>query len=193
MNKADNFMKKVIISHRANISGPNTAPNAENHPKSIQYALSLDFDVEIDVWYKNNKFYLGHDKPEHTVHESFLYNDRLWVHAKNIDAFLKLRDNPLIHLFSHDEDDYVLTSTKFAWHHPKALSKLTKYSIAVMPERSENWDLTNCYGICTDYPLEYKKDINFHPVNKPPAIQEGIITNLEESNAKIRLPIINND
>jgi len=49
----------ILISHRGNVSGPN--PKMENSPLFIQSALEQGFNVEIDVWYKDKKFYLGHD------------------------------------------------------------------------------------------------------------------------------------
>ena len=33
----------------------------ENNPDYIMKAVDKGFDVEIDVWFKNNDFYLGHD------------------------------------------------------------------------------------------------------------------------------------
>ena len=72
------------IAHRGNLIGPN--PNKENHPNYILEALKQGFDVEVDVWYKDNRFALGHDKPQYTVDLKFLTNSSLWCHAKNIDA-----------------------------------------------------------------------------------------------------------
>ena len=51
-----------IIAHRGNLSGPT---QTENHPDQIKKALDLGFDVEIDVWYKENKVFLGHDFPQY--------------------------------------------------------------------------------------------------------------------------------
>ena len=45
----------IYISHRGNIDGPDTGK--ENSPDYIIKALSLGFDVEIDVWFKDDKFY----------------------------------------------------------------------------------------------------------------------------------------
>ena len=37
------------ISHRGNLKG--SKPEYENHPNYIKKALSMGYDVEIDVWY----------------------------------------------------------------------------------------------------------------------------------------------
>jgi len=146
----------IIISHRANTNGPNTAYFGENHPSSIKYVLSLGFNVEIDVRYLNNKFVLGHDKAEYEVGDNFFYNDRMWVHCKNIEALEKLISNPLINAFYHDKDDCVLTSQGFIWTYPDAKNILTSKSIAVMIENVDGWDLNNCAGVCTDLPFKFK-------------------------------------
>lgn len=152
----------ILISHRGNISGPKS--ESENHPTYIKRALSENYDVEIDVWYKDDKFYLGHDKPQYPIDSMFFQNFKLWAHCKNIEALYKLKTNPLINAFFHDQDDAVLTSQGYIWTFPKANIPLTNQSIAVMPERVGEWpNLNLCYGICTDYVLEYQKDINFKP------------------------------
>ena len=75
--------KLIIISHRGNIDGPSSL---ENHPNQIDKALSLGYHVEIDVWFENNRFYLGHDYPEYEVSSVFFKKNNLWCHAKNIPA-----------------------------------------------------------------------------------------------------------
>ena len=47
----------ILISHRGNLFGKKT--KQENHPEYILDALSNGYNVEIDVWFKNKKFYLG--------------------------------------------------------------------------------------------------------------------------------------
>lgn len=148
----------IYIAHRGNLDGPN--PEKENHPSHIFTALSAGFFAEIDIWYINNKFILGHDKPDYEIESGWLYNDRYFVHCKNIEALYALRNNPLPNLFFHDQDDCTLTSQGWIWTFPRKLL-LTESSIAVMPERVEDWDLSVAGGICTDYPVEFKKDLKF--------------------------------
>ena len=71
----------IYISHRGNLEGKN--PERENHPIYIIEALSQGYDVEIDVWYVDRSFFLGHDAPQYKVDTKFLQNANLWCHAKN--------------------------------------------------------------------------------------------------------------
>lgn len=154
-----------IIAHRGNLYGPN--PGRENHPDYIAKALYWGFDVEIDAWIINDKIYLGHDEPTYEATEYFQYKGKwwdyngnfidspaLWIHCKNFEA---LNDNWFFHghKFTHDQDDYTLTSTNYIWTYPRKLP-LARNSIAVMPERVPGWDISKAGGVCTDYPYNYK-------------------------------------
>ena len=141
-----------IIAHRGNTSGPS---DDENHPKHISLALHLGFEVEVDVWYQGGKFYLGHDKPQYEIPETFLSNPGLWCHAKNIDAL-----NRLVSLgsncFWHEMDDATLTLGGYMWTYPGI--QLTEKSICVMPESASYSleELVRCAGVCSDYPFQYQ-------------------------------------
>ncbi len=150
----------IFIAHRGLFNGPDET--VENSPRQIAAALSKGFDVEIDVWVVDGKFYLGHEKPAHEVPAEFFWNHKFWLHCKNVEALAVLANHPCCESFFHDKDDVVLTSRNFLWTYPKAEILLTKNSVAVLPERVESWQgLENCYGICSDYVTEYSKDINF--------------------------------
>lgn len=153
-----NTQNKLFIAHRGNTNGPDPK---ENHPTHIWAALHAGFDVEIDVWFIDNKYILGHDAPQYEIDYQFFYNCRFWLHCKNIPALRKLTTNPLVNTFYHNTDDCVLTSQGYIWTYPKP-QLLTDKSVAVMPETvKEDWDLSEVMGICTDYPVEYKKDLKF--------------------------------
>lgn len=138
----------IYIAHRGLFDGPDK--EKENHPEQIRLAISKGYDAEVDVWYKDEKWFLGHDGPTYEIDDEFLYTKGLWIHAKNIDAFYELSFRNL-NFFWHQEDDYTLTSKGFIWTYPgKSLSKL---SICVMPEWKydiSNFDL-KCYGVCSDF------------------------------------------
>lgn len=138
-----------FISHRGNLNGSD--PVQENSITYIEKALMKNFDVEIDVWFKDNNFYLGHDYPQHKVSINFLNNKKFWIHAKNLDCFYKLSDHDL-NFFWHEQDKVVITSKGFFWNYPGTdLSK--KNSICVLPEKNKiNY---NCIGICSDYIEKY--------------------------------------
>lgn len=137
----------ILIAHRGNLNGP--FPEKENHPNYIDFAISQGFDVEIDLWMIDGLLYLGHDKPQYKISESYLYNSKYWIHAKNINAARFLIEFKSLNWFFHDKDDCVLTSNGFLWTYPG--KQLTNKSIAVMPEMTTDWDINNAYGICSDF------------------------------------------
>lgn len=146
-------MIKHYISHRGNIDG--RVINAENSPEQILFALSQGFEVEIDVWFVDDSFYLGHDEPLYLVEESFLENDKFWCHAKNEESFYKMLSNQRIHSFWHQTDDFTLTSKGIPWVFPG--KKISENSIWVLPEKTPYKNIIlNCLGICSDYISRYK-------------------------------------
>ena len=143
----------LIISHRANINGP--SPETENKPEQILICLKEGLDVEIDVWFINNKLYLGHDEPTYEIEENFLENEHLWCHAKNFDALNFMVKNEKIHFFWHQTDEYTITSKGYIWTFPTFY--LDEKSICVLPEKDPNFRMPpKLHGICTDYPLRYR-------------------------------------
>ena len=157
-----------FIAHRGNLDGPN--PDRENHPDYLLAAVKGGYEVEVDVWCLDNRLYLGHDAPQYKINESFLntmaFDNSLWTHAKNIEAFQYLTDSRNLsrtrkwNFFWHQEDDYTLTSLLNIWAYPG--KKLTNNSICVLPETAD-YDilvLSGCMGICTDYIYEYEKLLN---------------------------------
>tara|TARA_R110000796_G_scaffold220702_1_gene336791 strand:+ start:354 stop:779 length:426 start_codon:yes stop_codon:yes gene_type:complete len=139
----------ILISHRGNISGKNIS--LENNPGYIKDAIHLGYNVEVDVWY-NNGFWLGHDEPLYPIGISFLMNEKLWCHAKNIEALLMMKMEDNIHYFWHQEDDITLTSKGYIWAYPG--KQPIKNSIAVMPEIYKD-NLDKCIGICSDNIKKY--------------------------------------
>tara|TARA_Y100000310_G_scaffold89153_1_gene86291 strand:- start:1662 stop:2153 length:492 start_codon:yes stop_codon:yes gene_type:complete len=132
----------ILIAHRGNTNG---ISNKENDPVYIHDALKQDFDVEIDVWYVDKQFWLGHGRPQYEIDENFLENPRLWCHAKNIEALYKMNLNSLIHCFWHQKDDVTLTSRGYVWTYPG--KELTLKSICVLPESISQMDWIQCgYG-----------------------------------------------
>lgn len=145
-----------FISHRGNINGPNR--EKENSPEYILQAVEDGFDVEIDLWYLDNKYYLGHDAPEHEIEEDFLINPKFWVHCKTVETLARLVDiNYQYNFFFHHSDKAVLTSGKFLWVYP-GVEVFGDCSITVMPEQAHkgfNW--RRAAGVCSDHIVDYKK------------------------------------
>ena len=142
----------IFISHRGNINSK--IEERENSPQYIQEALGLGLDVEVDVWCVGDELYLGHDEPKYKVDVEFLQNEKLWCHAKNSEALLRML-NHNIHCFWHQNDKMTLTSKKYIWANPD--KEYPTFSIAVLPENNANSDVTNCLGICSDYISKYKE------------------------------------
>lgn len=149
----------ILISHRGNLNG--RIPERENRIDYIEEALKQGYNVEIDVWGKNGKMYLGHDEPQEEVSLFFLSSMKLWVHAKNIEAVDSIKAwnrNTVnkIHWFWHENDHMTLTSLDFVWVYPG--KELPLGSIAVMPELFPDWDVNSAIGICSDYISKYEKE-----------------------------------
>jgi len=141
-----------LISHRGNIYGPN--PSLENTREAIELALSMGLDVEVDIWFKDEKFYLGHDFPKTFISKEFLQNEKLWCHAKNLDALNSMLKED-IHCFWHQEDNFTLTSKNFIWTYPG--NPVTLNSVIVTNTIIKE----KCYGVCTDYPFRFKNEKTF--------------------------------
>jgi hypothetical protein len=142
-----------LIAHRGNLNGPQ--PDKENSPDYISKAIESGYNVEIDIWFIDDKWYLGHDNPTYEIKYHFLFDSRFWLHAKNGEAFDKLLNdkNYNFNVFWHTTEDWVLTSKKYIWTYPNKILYLN--SICVLPELGYNGDLNKCKGICTDFIYKY--------------------------------------
>lgn len=141
----------ILISHRGNIAGPNI--DQENKPEYIQQALDSGYNVEVDVWFRDNKWFLGHDKPQYGIEIEFLKNNNIWCHAKNVDALYNMSHQNIIY-FWHENDTVTLTSNGYLWTYPG--KPLTPLSIAVLPEVSIQNKNEPIAGLCSDYISTYK-------------------------------------
>ena len=155
MGKVEDNM--IYIAHRGLFNGPDV--NLENRPQQVELALSQGYHCEVDVWYKDEKWFLGHDYPDYEIPYEFLEQPNLWLHTKNLDALYVLGANSILNYFWHQSDDHVLTSQGDIWTQPG--KELTKDSIMVMPEYIDN-TLQNtigakCVAICSDYVQKIKE------------------------------------
>jgi hypothetical protein len=146
----------ILISHRGNIDGPNT--DKENKPSYISSAIEKGYDCEVDFWFIDNKFKLGHDKPQYEIPIGFMetYYRNLWIHCKNTEALSKLleidRGGVYLNYFWHDSDAVALTSKGNMWANPVTY---INNSIAVLPEL-KNDKIIGRLGICSDYIINYE-------------------------------------
>lgn len=138
-----------IISHRGNLKGKCT--KEENNPLYIDFALLKKIDVEVDVWYINGYFFLGHDEPCFSIKDSWLMDrsKKIWCHVKNLEAIEPLNRLKNIHYFCHESDKVTLTNKGIPWCYPGVFLKT---GITVQLKYK---NIPKIYGICTDYPLSW--------------------------------------
>ena len=147
----------ILISHRGNINGK--FKSWENEPTYIDKAISEGYDVEVDVWYKDEILWLGHDKPDYGIDFRWIRDrlSKLWIHCKNVDAMTWFNMMGLFNYFWHEEDTLTLTSQNYVWVYPG--KQPISNSIAVLPELN-NDDISQCLGVCSDYIKKYKNENN---------------------------------
>ena len=138
----------IIISHRGNLNGTNST--SENKPDSVLEALSLGFDVEVDVRLHKGNLYLGHDEPNYEIDLNFLKQSGVWVHAKNKDVVSLLKNEKDIHWFWHEVDQMTLTSREYVWCFPGH-----EIDGGIMVDHGQKTN-KNILGICTDNPMGIK-------------------------------------
>jgi hypothetical protein len=145
----------ILISHRGNLNG--RVVEDENKPDYIFEAIKQGYNVEIDVWFEDGKFKLGHDEPQYDFPLALLENwyHVLWLHCKNPEALSKLNEIDKIgvrlNYFFHDTDYAVLTSKGYLW----SINPID-HGILVVPETTEYKPIESTLGICSDYISRYK-------------------------------------
>ena len=148
-----------FIAHRGNIDG--VVHTEENTTNKIERALDLEFDVEIDVRYMDDKIFLGHDSPTEQIPMSFLLNrsDYLWIHAKDLKTFLfLLAFKKDLNIFLHDSDAATLTTKGYVWTHPNSVD-FGYTSVALKFEYVPGFVSTRLvYGICSDNPEAFRNE-----------------------------------
>ena len=147
----------IKIAHRGNISGKTT--EHENSPAYLNEALFEGYNVEVDVWFHQNRWMTGHDRGQYDVREEFLFQKDIWIHCKNLDALKQLaeishKDESLsLNFFAHDNDQAILTSKGWLWCYP-GVSINSGMACAVMPENvgwgKEDIDKLGFGAVCSD-------------------------------------------
>lgn len=149
----------ILISHRGNTTGKQI--NLENNPDYVDKTIRMGYNVEVDLWLKEDSFFLGHDEPQYEVNLDWLVarKKKLWIHCKNLNSFdfFSTHGDNTYNFFWHQEDNYTLTSNLLIWAYPN--QPLSSRSIAVMPENTDYTieQLKSCTGVCSDFIINYKK------------------------------------
>jgi hypothetical protein len=142
-----------IISHRGNICGP--VIEKENRPSYIDSAIQLGYDVEVDLRYVNNEFWLGHDFAQYKIELSWMEprKEMLWFHCKDIDSALELAKLNAYKFFCHTNDSYVCTNNGYLWVHDLSGKIDNKCIIPLLSEQDiQKYDNNKTpYAVCTDF------------------------------------------
>ena len=145
-----------IISHRGHENGSDI--NLSNKPDQIILLFKKKFEIEIDLWAKDDFLYLGHDFPEFKINLDFLMNmkNNLWIHCKNFESLNFLQDyKKELNFFWHDTDDYTITSKGYPWIYPN--KPLIKNGIEVVLSKEITLERINSkfplHAICSDFIL----------------------------------------
>lgn len=140
-----------IIAHRGNTRGP--IKEFENDPDYLLQAIKMGYDVEVDVWWRNDKIFFGHDTPQYDIRPDQFraITPHAWFHCKDLYTlrhFVEFhREN---NYFWHQEDQFTLTNKNIIWTYPN--NDVTDISILVDLDLSSGIDYNDVYGVCTDYP-----------------------------------------
>jgi hypothetical protein len=147
------------IAHRALTNGADIY--LENRLDILMDRIKCAQYSECDIWYINNKLYLGHDRATTEIDISALMTPYLLLHMKNREAleyFLELRRSGIynFNIFWHTTEDYVISSLEDIIVFPG--KEIISHSIYMMPEndlskRNSNKKISQ---ICSDYKLETK-------------------------------------
>lgn len=142
------------IAHRGNVDGINES--LENTKDYIDRAISLGYDVEIDLRVKEGKLFLGHDEPQYPVTIDWLIDRRnsLWIHAKDYES-LSILSKTNLQYFYHSSEPYTITSNGYIWSHDFK-NKMTNMCIVPLLSKEEvlKYEQTDFFAVCSDFILD---------------------------------------
>lgn len=103
----------IKIAHRGNYAG--RVIKRENTPDYVQEAIDAGYNVMVDAWLLDREWYLGYMFPITVVDKEFFERPEIWVHAMNLVGYVSLYNNPKVHVFWHNKDDFAITSKGIKW------------------------------------------------------------------------------
>lgn len=144
----------IIISHRGNLEG---RTELENSPAQIDEALNQFLPVEVDLRKYKGEIFLGHDEPQYKIDWDWLLDrPTLIVHVKTLDLIDDIASKD-IEWFYHVNEPVTFTSRGLQWSMP---GYFFKHGISVELGTYDPNIAQNVAGICTDYPLDWKMNID---------------------------------
>lgn len=103
----------IKIANRGNFAGRNI--DRENTSVYIEEAICAGYDVKVDVWLLDKEWYLGHNFPKERIDISFLERQSIWTHARDLVGYVSLYNNPKVHVFWHNKDEFAITNKGIKW------------------------------------------------------------------------------
>lgn len=164
----------LLISNKGNTNG--SIPHLENTIEHVDNALSLGYNVKIDIWYHNKKLFLGQDGPKNEITWPWLIKnaDYFWLNCMNVNTFSFLVENgKSLNFFYNTEDDVTITSKGIPWSSGKTPIKGTMTcdesnisgSLGLCSDRVQNWQKQIAICFYGESGLPSKKTIKNHKTN----------------------------
>lgn len=141
-----------IYSHRGNLSGKDPR---ENEPAFLLDCIALGFHVEVDLWFADGAYFLGHDEPTHRIDLADFDREEVIFHLKNAHVpHLERAD-----AFAIENDPYVLTRRGLLWMNygqpanPQGVMCSPELVGDPRPVAEFARSVRHAAGICTDHPV----------------------------------------
>ena len=150
-----------LYAHRANVSGPGSG---ENRLDAVQECLRQGLGVEVDVWGEGDALLVGHEPGGWRAARGALEHPLIMCHAKNLEAVRTLQARGA-QFFCLEQDAFALCSNGLIWANygcaPSPSAIMCSPELVGAAERPEAFldRVAVAYGICTDYPLHYLKQL----------------------------------
>ena len=142
----------LLIANRGNISGSN--PTLENTPDYIDSVINQGYNAKVDLWYHNNKLFLGTKEPKTEIEWDWLKRntDYLWINCMTVStlSFL-LEDGKAFNFFYNTTDPITLTSKGFPW------SNTDQHTSGTITYNTDIID--GVLGVCNDHVDKWSKQI----------------------------------
>lgn len=144
----------IIISHRGNLTGPSKKENTiEAWYKYCEVdKRGASTYCELDLWYRNGKYWTGHDKPMESRVDNLLLHEGILWHCKNFDACNQMSLIGSGHFFFHENDPHTMTSKGWIWAYPR--EQVNAQTIIVCQSLESTISTIKdgrAMGVCTDY------------------------------------------
>ena len=143
----------LIVHHRGNSLSNLTV---ENNPIDLKKLVHAGHYIELDVWTRGEKIFVGHDRPDVEVTYDWLLKvaDRAFIHCKDGITFSRLKRwfgarGIATNLFYHTHEDYALSTGGWVITYPG--KQTFKEFLSMMPESAGRVPSGEaCAAICSD-------------------------------------------